>query len=150
MKAADLLDDDEFLGACAAWERDGRAFLGFADLFYERGMVGQAKAWEWAAKEGERKCLRSLYLDRRKSGGVFPTGRGPFYFHRFESRIPLRSDLPNGLFDREFQGSTELPEASACCVADTIAKTIADFLDRWAEVFGESHEPVLTEATNVG
>lgn len=132
MKAADLLDNAEFIGACAAWERDGRAFIGFADIFYARGMVGQAMAWEWAAKH-----------DRRPTPDYDPvwlTNPGLWESRKYRSAVPSELYQENNNYNLRMDGRP----------SQTFPECIAVLLDRWAEVFGESREPVLTEAANAG
>lgn len=133
MTAAELLTDplSDLHGFIDQWEREGRAFLGFADWFEEQGMAGQARAWAWCAKQPDRWTDTPTSYDGRELGGMMPyrsyVGSG-YAFCKSEPRN-FRQCIPQGLCS----------DGGFC---RTYAEAIASFLDSWAEVFGDSAVPL--------
>lgn len=127
----DLLANPLFQAVCSAWQRDGRAFVGFADVLMEWGMEAEAAAWVWAATEPDRPSNQGI----QGNGGIYPvyypdldTGQPWRWMTR--SSADERDDLPEMLSEK----SSSIPFAS-------FPAAILWFLKRSAEVYGAAGPP---------
>ncbi len=136
----DLLANPLFQAVCSAWQRDGRAFVGFADVLTEWGMEGEASAWVWAATGPLRSNYRKTMSHLPTEPNLMPPG--PRYDSIGKNRYgwsPYNTDpygphndaddLPDQLFD------------GGCLWFPTFPAAILWFLNRSAEVYGAAGPP---------
>lgn len=137
--------NSDFLGFCAQWERDKAPFLGTADWFYDMGMNGQAAGWRWAAERKYGTCPEATHYRRVGRRKKIPV---EYMWRRFRFlSVPMealadevrKSALPEQLFYR----NDHFGMSGGGNLSPTFPESIAWFLDTWASVFGDNHDPDL-------
>ncbi len=133
----------DFLAMVGQWERDKSPFLGASDKFEEWGMTGQAAGWRWASTWQGGACPDVYRFRRVGRRRLVPAA---WYWRQLrvmqvaweDLDIEMRRSILPGCM---FHDSYGHPDTGR--MFPTFRETIAWFLDRWVEVYGNDDSPVI-------